>query len=222
MKIGVMASGAGTNLQAIIDRAAAGILDVSVEVVLSNRPDAQALARAERHHIPTKVLERKAFPSRSAYDEGLIAVLRDKGCEAVILAGYMLVLTKVFIDAFPMRILNIHPALLPSFPGTNGIGNAFSYGVKLTGPTVHFVNEEVDGGPIVIQAAVPVSPQEEQSTLAERIHRMEHRIFPQAIQWLAQGRLKLEGRRVSLAPSAIPLAAAPENCLIWPPLEQGF
>lgn len=220
MKIGVLASGAGSNLQAIIDRAAAGILDVSIEVVLTNRPEAAALERARRHGIPSQVVERKSFPGRKEYDAALVQILQDKGCEVIVLAGYMLVLSKVFIDAFPMRILNIHPALLPSFPGTDGVANALAYGVKITGPTVHFVAEEVDSGPIIIQAALPA--QGDAPSLRQSIHALEHRIFPQAIQWMAEGRLTVDGRQVLLAPGTRKHAGTDAGWLVWPPLEEGF
>lgn len=220
MKIGVLASGAGTNLQAIIDRVESGILDASIEIVLTNRPEAAAVERARRHGIPGQVIERSSFATRKEYDAALVEILKEKGCEAIVLAGYMLVLGKAFISAFPMRILNIHPALLPSFPGTDGVANSLAYGVKLTGPTVHFVAEEVDSGPIVIQAALPAEG--DVSALRHSIHALEHRIFPQAIQWLAEGRLTVEGRQVHLASSSRKQIRPDGNWLVWPPLEEGF
>lgn len=220
MKIGVLASGAGTNLQAIIDKAEAGVLDVSVEVVLTNRPGVRAIDRAKRHGIPHQVVERKSFPNRREYDATLVAILQEKGCEAIILAGYMLVLSNVFLSAFPRRVLNIHPALLPSFPGTDGVANALAYGVKLTGPTVHFVVEEVDSGPIIIQAATPAAG--DVNAVKQNIHALEHRIYPQAIQWLAEGRLTVDGRNVLLAKGQRPTLRPDGEWLVWPPLEEGF
>lgn len=222
MRIGILASGFGGNAQAIFDRMRSGILKVDVGIVISNRPNARVLERAANFNIPAVVVERKEHPDRQAYDAALIRLLQEKGCEAIILAGYMLVLGKAFLEAFPNRILNIHPSLLPSFPGTEGADNALKYGTKLTGASVHFVEEEIDTGPLVIQAAVPIMQEDTVEILKKRIHAVEHRIFPMAVQWLAEGRLTIEGRMVRLAPGNRAIIPPDPNTLIWPPLEEGF
>ena len=194
--IGVLISGSGTNLQAIIDAIAAKKLDANIEVVLSNKADAYGLARAQNHGIRTEVLDHKAFASREAYDQAVVDLLRGRGVELVVLAGFMRLLSPVFIKAYSNRIMNIHPALLPSFPGLHVQKKALDHGVRFTGCTVHFVNEDCDEGPIIIQAAVPVFPDESEEQLAARILKQEHRIYPRAIQLYAEGRLHVVGRRV--------------------------
>lgn len=222
MKIGILASGAGSNVQAIIERIASGALNATIEVVISNRPEAQVLKRASDAGIKNMAVERSRYANRAAYDSALVEILQRHNCEVIVLAGYMLVLGKPFLDAFPGRVVNIHPSLLPSFTGTSGAANAQNYGVKITGCTVHFVEEEIDTGPIIIQAAVPVHSCEDLSVLKQRIHALEHRIYPQALQWLAQGRLKVRGREVCLEPGGNPGAGHDQGCLVWPPLEDGF
>ncbi|MDR2821153.1 MAG: phosphoribosylglycinamide formyltransferase [Desulfovibrio sp.] len=222
VNIAVLASGNGTNAQAIIDKAAAGILDADIRLVLSNRPGAGALERARKAGIPSRVLDHAPFADRALYDSELAAILRDCGAHIIVLAGYMRLLTPGFLAAFPNRVVNIHPALLPSFPGTRGGADAMAYGVKISGCTVHFVEEAMDSGPIIIQAAVPVDPEERLDSLMRRIHALEHRIYPQALQWLARGRLTLRDRRTFLAPDKNPRVTQNENCLVWPPLEEGF
>lgn len=222
MKIGILASGTGSNAQAIIERIASGVLTASIGVVISNRPEAQVLERARKAGLKAQVVERAKYATRIEYDIALISVLKENGCELVVLAGYMLVLSNVFLDAFPGRVINIHPSLLPSFPGTAGALNALTYGVKITGCSVHFVDEEIDTGPLIIQAAVPLRIGEDLDSLKQRIHMAEHRIYAQALQWFVEGRLSTQGRLVSLAPGKRPLARAEPDLLVSPPLEEGF
>jgi phosphoribosylglycinamide formyltransferase-1 len=194
--IAVLISGGGTNLQAIIDAIEGKKLDAAIQLVLSNKADAFGLQRAQKHGIPTEVLDHKAFASREAYDQAVVDLLRGRGVELVILAGFMRLLSPVFIKAYSNRIMNIHPALLPSFPGLHVQQKAVDYGVRFSGCTVHFVNEECDEGPIIIQAVVPVFADDSETQLAERILKQEHQIYPRAIQLYAEGRLHVSGRRV--------------------------
>jgi phosphoribosylglycinamide formyltransferase-1 len=216
VSIGVLISGGGTNLQAIIDAIGAGKLDATIEVVLSNKADAYGLTRARKHGIPTEVLNHKDFASREAYDQAVVARLSDRGVELVVLAGFMRLLSPVFVKAFSNRIMNIHPALLPSFPGLNVQQKTVEHGARFSGCTVHFVNEECDEGPIIIQAVVPVFPDDTGEALAARILVQEHRIYPRAIQLYAEGRLKVVGRRVVVEGAAKDEGQA----LIQPPLER--
>ncbi|MBQ3059502.1 MAG: phosphoribosylglycinamide formyltransferase [Desulfovibrio sp.] len=222
LKIAILASGSGTNAQAMMDKAAAGLLDVDIRLVCSNRPDAGVLDRARKAGLPHLALDHTLFAHRTDFDRKLENVLQGCGVEYVVLAGYMRLLSADFLQAFPGRVVNIHPAILPSFPGVHGGPDAQAYGVKLTGCTVHFVEEEMDSGPVIIQAAVPVNAGEELEELMSRIHTMEHRIYPQALQWLAQGRIHVDGRQVHLAPSARPAVTPDGPWLVWPPLEEGF
>lgn len=196
VNLGVLVSGGGTNLQAIIDAIEAGRLDASIKLVFSNNPNAYALDRARRHGLPSKVLLKDDFTSREAYDSEAINALKDAGVELVILAGFMRLITKPFLDAFPTRIMNIHPSLLPSFPGLDVQKKALDWGVKFSGCTVHFVDEGLDSGPIIIQAVVPVLEDDTPEILSQRILKEEHRIYPQAIQLFSDGRLEVRGRRV--------------------------
>lgn len=207
LKIGVLVSGGGTNLQAIIDSVEAKRLDVSIEVVLSNVEGAFALERAKKHGIRTEVLKKDGFSTREDYDRELARVLKSHGVELVVLAGFMRLITSPLLEAFPMRILNIHPSLLPSFPGLNVQKKAIEHGVKFSGCTVHFVDEGLDSGPIIIQAVVPVLDGDTVETLSKRILSEEHRIYPQAIQLIAEGRLHIEGRRVLVKDNAVKEAA---------------
>ena len=197
-KIAVLISGSGSNLQAIIDAAERGEIPCRVGIVISNKADAYGLVRAKKHGIPTEVVDHRAFPDREAFDAKLVEIIRGSGAELVCLAGFMRVLTPVFVHAFPNRILNIHPALLPSFPGTHGPGQALAYGVRFSGCTVHFLDEGVDTGPIIVQAIVPVYDDDTEETLAARILVQEHRIYPMAIRLYFSGKLKLEGRKVKV------------------------
>ncbi len=199
LKIAVLASGSGSNLQAIIDEIKSGFLPVELALVLSDKPQAYALQRAEAAGVPTKVLLPADFASREDYDAELVRLLKARGAEAVALAGYMRLVTPVFLQAFPHRVLNIHPALLPSFPGLHGQRQAFEYGVKVAGCTVHFVDEGMDSGPIILQAPVPVLEDDDADSLAARILEQEHIIYPLALRLLAEGKLHIEGRRVRIA-----------------------
>ena len=215
LPIAVLISGSGTNLQSIIDAIAANRLDAKIEVVLSNRADAFGLVRAKNHGIPSEVLDHKSFPSREAYDQAIVDLLRARGVKLVALAGFMRLLSPVFVAAFSNRIMNIHPALLPSFPGLHVQKKALEHGVRLSGCTVHFVNEECDEGPIIIQAVVRVFPDDTEVQLAERILKQEHRIYPRAIQLYAQGRLHVVGRKVMVDG----LDQDASQILIHPPLD---
>ena len=196
VSLAVLISGSGTNLQAIIDAIEAKKLDAKIEVVLSNKADAYGLVRAKNHGIAMAVLDHKQFSSRAAYDQAVVEILRAHGVELVVLAGFMRLLSPVFIKAYSNRIMNIHPALLPSFPGLHVQKRAVEHGVRFSGCTVHFVNEECDEGPIIIQAVVAVFPDDTEEVLAARILKQEHRIYPRAIQLYCEGRLRVDGRRV--------------------------
>ena len=189
--IGVLISGSGTNLQAIIDAIETKELDAKIQVVLSNRIDAYGLVRAKKHGIPVEVLDHKRFSSREAFDQAVVDILRAREVELVVLAGFMRLLSPVFVAAYSNRIMNIHPALLPAFPGLHVQKKAVEHGVRFSGCTVHFVNEECDEGPIIIQAVVPVFPQDTEESLASRILEQEHRIYPRAIQLYSEGRLRI-------------------------------
>jgi len=196
--LGILVSGSGSNLQSIVDRIEDHRLDARIQVVISNNPEAYALQRIKKYGIPAVVINHREFGSREAFDQKMIEVLRDHHVELVVMAGFMRVLTPVFLNAFPMRIMNIHPALLPSFQGIHAQRRAFEYGVKFSGCTVHFADEGVDTGPIIIQALVSVLDDDTEETLADRILREEHRIYPQAIQFYAEGRIELIGRKIRI------------------------
>jgi phosphoribosylglycinamide formyltransferase-1 len=197
MNVGVLVSGSGTNLQAILDAQERGELGgARVVVVLSNVAGVKALERAEKAGVPTVVLPHKSFPSREAFDEALVAALREKKVDLVALAGFMRIITPRMLQAFPQRIVNIHPALLPAFPGIHAHKQALDYGVKVTGCTVHFVDEGTDTGPIIMQAAVPILEGDDEATLAARILVEEHRLYPAVIRAFAEGRVQVGGRHV--------------------------
>lgn len=195
--LGVLISGRGTNLQSIIDAIADGRLAASIAVVISNRGDAPGLARASKAGIETLVLDHREYASREDYDAALVAALGARQVDVVCLAGFMRVLSPVFTRAFPHRILNIHPALLPSFPGVNAPHQAWAHGVKVTGATAHLVDDTLDGGPIVLQEAIDVLPSDTAETLAARILEVEHRIYPLAIAEVIGGGWRIDGRRVT-------------------------
>ena len=222
LPIAVLISGGGSNLQSLIEKMEDNILDVDIKVVLSNKADAYGLKRADAYGIPTAVLSHKDFGSREEFDAEMVRILKDAGVEAVVMAGFMRIITPVFLNAFPGKIINIHPAILPSFPGVDGQGDAAKYGVQLAGCTVHFVDEKMDHGAVIIQAAVPAYPGEDEDDLRERILKQEHRILPQAAQWLAEGRLSIEDRFVKLAEADVELAERDGMSLVNPPLEQRF
>jgi phosphoribosylglycinamide formyltransferase-1 len=216
VSIAVLISGRGTNLQSIINAVEEKRLDAKIEIVLSNRADAFGLERAKKHGVSTVVLDHKSYSSREAYDQAVVELLQKRGVELVVLAGFMRLLSPAFIKAYSNRIMNIHPALLPSFPGLQVQKKAVEHGVRFAGCTVHFVNEECDEGPIIIQAVVPVFADDTEETLGARILKQEHRIYPQAIQLYAENRLRVVGRKVLVDGSA-----KDENqVLIQPPLER--
>lgn len=196
MKLGVLASGRGSNLQSILDHMDRGEVDADISIVLSDKEDSFALKRAEERGISHDFFLRKDFASQEDFEKAFISALKDAGVELVILAGFMRVLSPLFIQSFPDRILNIHPSILPSFQGLHAHRQALDYGVKFSGCTVHFVNEEVDGGPIILQAVVPVLEDDTEESLSERILKEEHRIFPAAIQQYIQGNLVICGRKI--------------------------
>ncbi|MCL6636078.1 MAG: phosphoribosylglycinamide formyltransferase [Peptococcaceae bacterium] len=200
LRLGVLASGRGSNLQSIMDAADAGRIDAVVAVVISDNGGAYALERARQAGIPAAHVDPKAFSSKDEYERAIVDILKKHGAGLVCLAGYMRLVGRTMLKAFPNRILNIHPALLPSFPGLHGQQQAFDYGVKVSGCTVHFVDEGMDTGPIIIQAVVPVLDDDTADTLSARILEQEHRIYPEAVQLFARGRLKIEGRKVRILP----------------------
>ena len=191
LKVGVLVSGSGTNLQAIIDAQAEG-LPIEVAHVVSSRPDAYGIERAKTAGIPVLVMNQALYADPRAADEMIADTLKASGVEYVVMAGYMRMVTGVLLDAFPNRIINLHPALLPSFVGAHAIQDAFDAGVKVTGVTVHFANEEYDKGPIIAQRAVVVRESDTVDTLEERIHEVEHEMYPQVLGWLADGRVEVQ------------------------------
>ena len=204
IRLGVLASGGGTNLQAILDACAARRISAEVAVVVSNVPGAGALERARQAGVATEVIPSKGVTDREAYDLRLVETLRAHRVDLVCLAGYMRLVTPAFLRAFGPtpetrgcpRVVNVHPGLLPSFPGLHAQRQCVEYGARFAGCTVHFVDEGTDTGPVIVQAVVPVEPDDTEETLARRILAQEHRIYPQAIQWFAEGRLSVQGRKV--------------------------
>lgn len=223
IRLGILASGGGTNLQALLDASAAGRIAARVEVVISNVPGAGALERARRAGVATEVLPSKAVADRAAYDLALVEALRRHEIDLVCLAGYMRLVTPTFLRAFGPtassrgcpRVVNVHPGLLPAFPGLHAAGQALAYGARVAGCTVHFVDEGTDTGPIIAQAVVPVLPGDDEPALQARIQVEEHRLYPQAVQWIAEGRLALEGRVVRVDGLSAAAPAPLEN----PPIE---
>jgi phosphoribosylglycinamide formyltransferase-1 len=196
VNIAVLCSGNGTNLQAIIDAVKSGYIPAKIALVLSDKADAFALERAKKAGIETIALNAGDFKSREDFDKGVVKNLKSRSVGLVVLAGFMRLLSPYFIREYSNRIMNIHPALLPSFKGTHGVRDALAYGVRVTGPTVHFVDEELDHGAIILQKAVEVMDGDTEETLLERIHKEEHRIYPEAVKLFAEGRLKIKGRKV--------------------------
>jgi len=190
--LGVLISGRGSNLQAILDAVADKRLDARVRLVLSNKAKAQGLERAAEAGVPTTVLSHLEFPDRESFDAALVERLQQAGVEWVVLAGFMRIVTPVFLDAFPNRVINIHPSLLPSFPGVDAQAQALAYGVRVSGCTVHLVNEGVDAGPILAQAAVAVRQHDTRDELAARILQEEHRLLVETLQTIAHGGLAIE------------------------------
>ena len=196
MNLGVLVSGRGSNLQAIIDAINSGKLKATISLVISDKEEAFALERCKRHGIPHQVIKRRDFKSKEDFERVMIDELRRHSVDLVVLAGFMRVLSSVFINAFKERVINVHPSLIPAFRGLHAQKQALDYGSCITGCSVHFVSEELDNGPVIIQACVPVLPDDTEDSLSERILRFEHRILPQAIKWISQGRVELKGRRV--------------------------
>ncbi len=198
LKLGVLASGRGSNFQSIIDEIEAGRLSASIRLLITDNPDAFAIDRAKKHSIEYLYLNPRDFKSKNDFYARIADELVKRDVELVILAGFMRIVRKPLIDAFPNRIMNIHPALLPSFPGLHSQKQALDYGVRISGCTVHFVDAGMDTGPVIIQASVPVSPDDTDDTLSERILRLEHRIFPYAIRLYSEGRISVEVRTVRI------------------------
>jgi phosphoribosylglycinamide formyltransferase-1 len=193
--IAVCCSGEGTNLQAIIEAIRRGRLKARIGVVVSDNPAAGAIRRALKAKVPAVVIDPRRFPSREAFDRALGRVVEKSGARLILLAGFMRILSPWFVRRYRHRLLNIHPALLPAFPGCHGVRDALRHGVKVTGVTVHFVDEKVDHGPIILQEAVPIRNGDSEPSLLNRLHRVEHRLYPRAVQRVLQGRVKVVGRR---------------------------
>lgn len=202
IRIGILVSGRGSNMEAIIDACKQGRIDGEVVLVLSDREDAPAIEKAKKKGVDAMYIHpgKKKYSLVGDAEEEYIRVLKEYRVDLVCLAGFMRIIKKRFLQEFKNRIMNIHPSLLPSFPGLEAQRQAWEYGVKFSGCTVHFVDETVDGGPIILQAVVPVFDDDTPETLAERILKEEHRIYPEAVQLFAEGRLKIEGRRVRILP----------------------
>jgi len=197
MNIAVLVSGNGSNLQALMDAEDRGELaDGKIVLVLSDKPEAYALKRAEGKGIKTLVIEKTGFSSREDYDKEVAKKLKEADIELVVLAGFMRILSEYFISEFKDRIINIHPALLPSFKGVHGIKDAYESGVKVTGVTVHFATKELDAGPVILQAAVAIDKDDTLESLEEKIHAVEHRLYPEAVRLFVEGRLSVEGNKV--------------------------
>ena len=196
LKLGVLVSGRGSNLQSIIDHCEAGKIPAEVVVVISDKENAYALERARKHGIEALFIDPKSYASKEEFEKAMGDELEKRGVELICLAGFMRILSPYFVNRFKNRIINIHPALLPSFPGLHGQKQAVDHAVKIAGCTVHFVDEGVDSGPIIIQAAVPVFSDDDEDTLAARILKCEHKIYPMAIKLIAEGRVEIQGRKV--------------------------
>ncbi|MBW6510664.1 MAG: phosphoribosylglycinamide formyltransferase [Desulfuromonadaceae bacterium] len=211
LRLGILASGGGTNLQSIIDHCVAKSLDAEIVTVISNNPDAGALARASNAGIPVQIINHRDFSARDEFDRAVVSALQSAQVELVVLAGFMRIITETFVSAFPNRIINIHPALLPAFPGLNVQRKAIEYGVRFSGCTVHLVDGGVDTGPIIMQAVVPVLTDDNEDTLAARILVQEHKIYPRVIQLFAENRVKVTGRHVYIDPAPQPASGVLVN-----------
>lgn len=196
LRVAVFSSGNGSNFQAIVDAVQAKKLDVSIELLVCDKPQATVVARAERANIEAFVFKPKDYASREAYEQEILGILQQKQVDLVILAGYMRIITSVLVEPFEGRMINIHPSLLPSFPGVNAIGQALDHGVKVTGVTVHFVDGGLDSGPIIAQRSLDILADDTEDSLAERIHRIEGELYPQVVGWIAAGKVSVEGRKV--------------------------
>lgn len=218
LRIAILASGGGTNLQSIIDACSAEDIDAEIVRVICNNPNAGALQRAECAHVPSCCINHRDFGSRAAFDAAVIEQLQQDKVELVILAGFMRIIGEDFVNAFPHRIMNIHPALLPAFPGLNVQKKALEYGARFAGCTVHFIDTDVDTGPIIAQAVVPILDDDTEESLSARILEQEHRLYPHAIQLFAAGALRVEGRRVRIDPAYSNTHGSCSGALINPPL----
>jgi len=198
LKIAVLASGRGSNFQSIIESIKNGFIKAKIDILITDNKDAYAVTRAKESGIDSLFLDPRDFPARSAYYEEMARILKERSIGLIVLAGFMRIVGKPLIDAFPGKILNIHPAILPSFPGLHGQGQAYEYGVKIAGCSVHFVDEGMDTGPVIVQAAVPVYSDDTEETLSERILSCEHRIYPYAVKLFSEDRLEIRGRRVMI------------------------
>ena len=220
IRLAILASANGTNAQAIIEAVRSSRLDADVKVVLTNKEDAGVIERARRLGVAVEIVPSKGIRNRAEYDALVVETLKKYDVDTIALAGWMRILSEVFVNAYEGRILNLHPALLPSFKGATAIVDAYEHGVRITGCSVHLVTPELDAGPVIIQAAVPVK-----GTVGEleaQIHRMEHRIFPQALQWFSEGRIGVDGHKITVAPSACKVKKTDylEGCLVSPALEE--
>ena len=198
MNFAVLASGRGSNLKAIIEAVQSGTIKARLKVVISDKKDAHALEHAREAKIPTAFIDPKDFNDRESYDRAVVERLGEFNIDFVVLAGYMRLLSSYFIRQYPDKILNIHPSLLPAFKGTHAVKDVFDYGVKVTGPSVHFVCDELDAGAIILQEPVRVTPEDSLESLEEKIHQAEHRIYPKVIDLFSRGKLKIEGRKVTV------------------------
>jgi phosphoribosylglycinamide formyltransferase-1 len=216
LPIGILASGTGTNFDAIARAIDEGRLDARVSMLVCNRPEAPVLAKATARGIESRLIEHGSFKSREAFDTAVADALQAAHAELVVMAGFDRIVTRALLSRFPARVLNIHPALLPAFRGSDAQAQAAEYGVTIAGATVHIVDEDVDHGPILVQAAVPIVPGEDTEAVRRRILAQEHRIYPFAIQLFAEGRVRVDGRRVQISGRGVP----DEECLISPPLSR--
>jgi phosphoribosylglycinamide formyltransferase-1 len=198
LRVAVFVSGSGSNLEALIRAERAGRLKAEIALVVCDNPDAFAIARANKYGKPVFLCEPKAFGSREDFEKAVVEVLKKDKIGLVALAGFMRILTPFFVNAFRGRILNVHPSLLPAFPGASAIRDAFQHGAKVTGVTVHFVTEELDGGPIILQRSIKIGPHETLDGLEAKVHSVEHRLYPEAVRLFAKDRLVLRNRKVTI------------------------
>lgn len=198
IKIAVFASGSGSNFQALAEAVQAGKINAKIELVVCDKPSAYVLERARGFEVETYTFTPKSYPSREAYEEEIVANLQERGIDLIVMAGYMRLVTSVLVEPYYGRMINVHPALLPAFPGINGIGQALEYGAKITGATVHFVDGGTDTGPIIAQQAVEIRDQDTLETLGARIQQAEYELLPKVVGWIAEDRVKLNGRKVTI------------------------
>ena len=213
LAIGILASGRGSNFQSIIDSIESGNLSAKIAILITDKSDAYAIERASKHNIETLIIKPSDFSDKNEYYSHIAVELKKRNVGLVVLAGFMRVVGKALIDQFPDRVINIHPALLPSFPGLHGHKDAIDYGVRISGCTVHFADEGVDTGPIIMQAAVPAYHDDTEDTLSERILKQEHRIYPYAIKLFAEGKISIDGRKVTIT------ADKEDSAMVNPPIK---